>query len=68
MNNKNFLICLVGLPASGKSTFANSLKIALKKKFNNLEVKIIDPDIIRQKITSDKFYHEKEHIVRNENY
>ncbi len=67
MNNKNFLICLVGLPASGKSTFANSLKIALKKKFNNLEVKIIDPDIIRQKITSDKFDHEKEHIVRNEN-
>ncbi|MFX0104846.1 MAG: hypothetical protein ACFE75_05095 [Candidatus Hodarchaeota archaeon] len=36
MNNyltyQNFLICLVGLPASGKSTFANKLKFALKKK------------------------------------
>lgn len=67
MNTKNFLICLVGLPASGKTTFANSLKIALKKKFNNLEVKIIDPDLIRQNLTLNKFEHEKEYIVRNKN-
>ena len=65
--NQNFLICLVGLPASGKSTFANKLKIALKKRFDNKDVKIIDPDIIRQILTPDKFNHEKEHIVRNEN-
>ncbi len=67
MNNKNFLICLVGLPASGKSRFANLLKIALKKKFENLEVKIIDPDIIRQELTLNRFNHEKEHIVRSKN-
>ncbi|MFW9969230.1 MAG: AAA family ATPase, partial [Candidatus Odinarchaeota archaeon] len=67
MKNKNFLICLVGLPASGKSTFANSLKIALNKKFDNLEIKIIDPDVIRNQIASKKFEHEKENIVRNQN-
>lgn len=67
MTNQNFLVCLVGLPASGKSTFANKLKIALKRRFNNLDVKIIDPDIIRQIITPDKFIHEKEHLVRLRN-
>ncbi|NVM37192.1 MAG: adenylyl-sulfate kinase [Candidatus Lokiarchaeota archaeon] len=67
MVEQNFLICLVGLPASGKSTFANTLKIALKKKFNNLNVKIIDPDKIRHNLTPDKFDHEKEHIIRKEN-
>jgi tRNA uridine 5-carbamoylmethylation protein Kti12 len=67
LNTQNFLICLVGLPASGKSTFANMLKIALEKRFNNLDIKIIDPDKIRQVINPDKFNHEKEHIVRNEN-
>lgn len=66
MKNKNFLICLVGLPSSGKSRFANSLKIALKNKFRSLNVKIIDPDIFRQKLTPDKFDPEKEYIVRNE--
>ncbi len=65
--NQNFLICLVGLPASGKSVFANKLKIALKKRFDNQDVKIIDPDIIRQILTPDQFNHEKEYIVRNEN-
>ncbi len=67
MANQNFLICLVGLPASGKSNFANKLKIALEKKFENLNIKIIDPDIIRYSLTPDKFDHEKEQIIRNEN-
>ena len=67
MNNKNFLICLVGLPASGKSIFANSLKNVLEKRYSNLEVKIIDPDIIRQKLAPDRFDYKKEHIVRKEN-
>jgi len=67
LRNQNFLICLVGLPSSGKSKFANSLKIALKKKYNDLDVKIIDPDLIRQRITPDKFNHNKEHLVRNKN-
>ncbi|MFX1430927.1 MAG: AAA family ATPase [Promethearchaeota archaeon] len=67
MDHINFLICLVGLPASGKSTFANLLKTALKKNFNKLEVKIIDPDVIRKNLTSNKFDYEKEHIVRKRN-
>jgi len=65
--DQNFLICLVGLPASGKSTFANTLKIALKEKYNNLSVSIVDPDKIRQDLTPDKFDHEKEHVIRKEN-
>ncbi|MFX0006730.1 MAG: adenylyl-sulfate kinase [Promethearchaeota archaeon] len=67
MINKNFLICLVGLPASGKSTFANLLKKALNKKYSSFEVKIIDPDIIRQNLTSNKFEYNKEPLVRNKN-
>jgi tRNA uridine 5-carbamoylmethylation protein Kti12 len=65
--NQNFLICLVGLPASGKTTFANLLKITLKKVFNKADVKIIDPDLIRQKLTSNEFNHKKEYIVRKTN-
>jgi len=45
----NFLIILVGLPASGKSTLAKSLKEQLIEKFGVVEeqVSIIDPDLIR---------------------
>lgn len=67
MINKNFLICLVGLPASGKTTFAKILKSAIEKKYNNLDVRIIDPDIIRLSMISNKFDYEKEHIIRKEN-
>ncbi|MFX1378832.1 MAG: AAA family ATPase [Promethearchaeota archaeon] len=67
MNNKNFLICLAGLPASGKTVFANKLRISLKKIFKDLKVEIIDPDIIRKNLTSNQFEYEKEHIVRNRN-
>ncbi|MFW9989610.1 MAG: AAA family ATPase [Candidatus Odinarchaeota archaeon] len=67
MANQNFLICLVGLPASGKSNFANKLKIALKKKFENLNIMIIDPDLIRYNLIPEKFDHEKEQIIRKEN-
>ncbi|MFX0037572.1 MAG: adenylyl-sulfate kinase, partial [Candidatus Hermodarchaeota archaeon] len=51
MNKNNLLICLTGLPASGKTTFANCLKDALEKKFIDLIVKIIDPDLIRKNLT-----------------
>ena len=67
MFDQNFLICLVGLPASGKSTFAKLLKSAIEKKLNNIDVKIIDPDIIRKNLTQDRFDYEKEHIIRKEN-
>jgi O-phosphoseryl-tRNA(Sec) kinase len=67
LTSKNFLVCLVGLPASGKSTFANLLKTALKKKYSSYEVKIIDPDLIRQNLTQNKFEYDKEPIVRNKN-
>ncbi|MFX0043071.1 MAG: adenylyl-sulfate kinase [Candidatus Hodarchaeota archaeon] len=64
---QNFLICLAGLPASGKSIFANELRKILEKKFTNFEIKIIDPDMIRQTITQDKFDYEKEHLVKEKN-
>ena len=44
--NRNFLICLTGLPASGKTTFAKVLKLILEKRLTDLSVQIIDPDII----------------------
>ena len=67
LKNLNFLICLTGLPASGKSTFAKKLKLVLEKTFDDMVVKIIDPDIIREKFTQDKFEPEKEHLVRDTN-
>ncbi|MFX1410402.1 MAG: adenylyl-sulfate kinase [Promethearchaeota archaeon] len=65
--DQNFLICLTGLPASGKSTFAIELKKTLEKKFNRLKVKIIDPDKIRQTLTQNKFDYKKEYLVREKN-
>lgn len=64
MKKGNFVICLAGLPASGKSTFASKLKKTLESKFNRLGVKIIDPDIIRQDISSGNFDYRLEPKVR----
>ncbi|MFW9881176.1 MAG: AAA family ATPase [Candidatus Thorarchaeota archaeon] len=67
MEKKNFLICLTGLPASGKSTFANRLKELLEERLNEFKVKIIDPDKIREKLVPGEFDHSKEQKVRNKN-
>jgi len=58
------VICLAGLPSSGKSTFASKLKKTLESKFNRFVVKIIDPDIIRQNISSGNFDYRLEPKVR----
>jgi len=65
-NNPNFLIILVGLPASGKSTFAYKLKDNLEKKFQN-KVKIIDPDLIRDKMFPSSFNFKNEPQIREKN-
>jgi len=62
--NKNFLLILVGLPASGKTTIANALKNFLESKFENFLVKIVDPDQIRNSLFPQKFNPKKEQIVR----
>ena len=64
---KNFLICLVGLPASGKTTFSINLKDYLERNFDNFKVRIIDPDKIRIEITPDKFDYKMEELVRKQN-
>jgi tRNA uridine 5-carbamoylmethylation protein Kti12 len=64
VNKGNFVVCLAGLPASGKSTFAIKLKKALDAKFNPLVVMIIDPDIIRQAISPGNFDYRLESKVR----
>jgi len=63
----NFLIILVGLPASGKSTFALKLKDIIEIKLKPYKTKIIDPDMIRNSITYEKFDYKKESIVRKKN-
>ncbi len=65
-NNSNFLIILVGLPASGKSTFAFKLKEELELKFHN-KVKVIDPDIIREKVFPNSFDFKNEPQIREKN-
>jgi tRNA uridine 5-carbamoylmethylation protein Kti12 len=65
-NNSNFLIILVGLPASGKSTFAFKLKETLELRFHN-KVKIIDPDLIRDKMFPDSFNFKNESKIREKN-
>ena len=67
MSSGNFLIILVGLPASGKSTFASALTKILDKKFIGFETKRIDPDIIREDITSGEFDPTQEPHVREKN-
>ena len=55
MDNPSFLIALVGLPASGKSTLANAIKKKMMQKFkvNEDHISIIDPDLIRSIITEN---------------
>ncbi|MFX1530912.1 MAG: adenylyl-sulfate kinase [Promethearchaeota archaeon] len=65
--NKNFLVCLTGLPASGKTTFAIILKKKIEEVFDTNAVKIIDPDIIRQSITPDRFDYKFEPEIRKKN-
>lgn len=65
-NNSNFLIILVGLPASGKTTFAFKLKEILEVKFQ-IKVKIIDPDIIRDKTFPNSFNFKNEPQIRKKN-
>ena len=67
MKNENFLICLAGLPASGKSTFAYIIKNAFKNIYSTSRIKIVDPDIIRDKVSHKKFDSGKEQHVRKEN-
>jgi len=64
---QNFLICLTGLPSSGKSTLARRLKQEILKRDPQKEIQIIDPDIIRNKLTGDTFDPEKEDVVRKKN-
>ncbi|MFX1273553.1 MAG: adenylyl-sulfate kinase [Promethearchaeota archaeon] len=63
----NFLICLVGLPSSGKSTFAKILKERLIERIKGRNVIIVDPDIIRESLTNNYFDYRKEKIVRENN-
>jgi tRNA uridine 5-carbamoylmethylation protein Kti12 len=65
--NQNFLIILIGLPSSGKSTFASKIKLIIEANYPKFRVKIIDPDKIREKIMPSTFDYRKEHIVRKKN-
>jgi len=67
LKNESFLICLAGLPASGKSTFAFKIKHVFKNRYDIKRIKIVDPDIIRNKLSLKKFDPEKEQYVRKEN-
>lgn len=67
VENKNFIVCLTGLPASGKTTFANILRRTIKKKFKSEKIIIVDPDVIRQVITPSQFDYRSEPEVRKKN-
>ena len=67
MVSKNFLICLVGLPASGKTTFAKKFKEFFEQKLDIFKLKIIDPDKIRNKLAPDEFNYKQEQLVRKYN-
>ena len=66
MIDQNFLIILVGLPASGKTTFAFMLKETLEQ-ITPYKVKIIDPDKIRSIHFPNKFNSKNESFVRKTN-
>ncbi|MFW9822552.1 MAG: AAA family ATPase [Candidatus Thorarchaeota archaeon] len=66
LKNKNFLLCLTGLPASGKTTFAKILKLNLEARFPNCSIRIVDPDIIRYTMSPNKFDYKVEPQVREQ--
>lgn len=70
MTNFNFLIILVGLPASGKSTLAKCICKQLIEKYNidDDQISIVDPDLIRNLLTdnNDDFDYNKEPQIREE--
>jgi len=55
----------VGLPASGKTTFAHILKKKLNLCFRS-EVKIIDPDLLRDTLSPKNFDFQNEPRIREE--
>jgi len=65
--DKNFLICMSGLPASGKSTFAYAFSQFFEKKNSKMKIIIVDPDKIRKELSLKKFDYFKEKIVRKKN-
>jgi len=64
-SKKIFLIILVGLPASGKTTFADFFKKKLNLYFH-AEVKIIDPDLLRNTLSPKIFDFQNEPRIREE--
>lgn len=67
MIEKQFLLILAGLPASGKSYFAKYMKKALESTAPDFKVKIVDPDNIRNEFSNRTFNPEIEYIVRANN-
>ena len=67
MIEKQFLLILAGLPSAGKSIFASFMKKALKSIAPDFKVEIVDPDNIRNEISSQTFNYEIEHLVRTNN-
>ncbi|MCF2140767.1 MAG: AAA family ATPase [Candidatus Lokiarchaeota archaeon] len=63
MNPNAIIICLIGLPASGKSLLALNIaqNLKIRKKFE--PIIIIDIDRIRRELFGDNFYPEREEIV-----
>ena len=48
---KGFCIYFVGVPASGKSTLANSLRVKIKENFPEKTISLLDGDIIRKNLS-----------------
>ncbi|MFW9949512.1 MAG: AAA family ATPase [Candidatus Thorarchaeota archaeon] len=66
MYKANYLLILIGLPASGKSTFAQLFKEIVESE-GVKQVIVIDPDKIRKKLYPEDFNYQKENEVRERN-
>ena len=64
MPNRNYLIILCGLPASGKTMFANRFKSILEMNREESLIVIVDPDKIRNALYPGVFNYKKENLVR----
>ncbi|MFX1395831.1 MAG: AAA family ATPase [Promethearchaeota archaeon] len=58
---------MVGLPASGKSTFAYALQKYFIKRFTTKKVSIVDIDVIRENLTGKVFNPNREKEARQKN-
>ena len=63
---RGFCVYFVGIPASGKTTFANSLIAKLKQKISDRNITLLDGDIVRETFSKELGFSHKDRQTNTE--